>query len=127
MIIRVADRKLGYYYTPTLNNRLKEIRLGSVMGTVDASFIFDHEGRLTSQSGSTGRTLPWDAKSRLQTLTQGGATETYRYDVQDHRKRNTDQPPEIHRTGVRRYGSLPMRSITSHSQVIMARPYDPEP
>ena len=72
-------------YTATTNNRLKEIRLGSLGGTIDSSFTFDNAGRLTSQTGSTPRTLTWDAKGRLKTLTQGGSTETYRYDPTNHR------------------------------------------
>lgn len=49
-------------YTPTNNNRLKEIRIGSVGGTLDASFAYDNEGRLISQTGSVARTPTWDAK-----------------------------------------------------------------
>ncbi len=72
-------------YTPGYRNRLKEIRLGSTGGTLESGFTFDHEGRLAGQTGSTPRTLTWDAKGRLKTLTQGGKTETYRYDPMDHR------------------------------------------
>jgi RHS repeat-associated protein len=76
-------------YTPTFNNRLKEIRIGSVSGTIDSSFTFDNEGRLTAQTGSTPRTLTWDPKSRLKTLLQSGSTETYSYDPSNHRIRRS--------------------------------------
>ena len=71
-------------YTPTYNNRLKEIHLGSITGTLDASFTFDNEGRMTAQSGTMPRTLTWDAKGRLATL-NSGSTETYLYDPSNHR------------------------------------------
>jgi RHS repeat-associated protein len=72
-------------YTATYNNRLKEIRIGSLAGTLDSGFTFDNEGRLTSQNGTTPRTLTWDAKGRLKTLLQSGNTETYAYDPSNHR------------------------------------------
>ncbi|WP_374336332.1 hypothetical protein [Methyloversatilis sp.] len=68
-------------YTPAYNHRLKEIRIGSVVGAIDSSFAFDQEGRMTGQTGSTPRTLTWDAKSRLKSLNG----ETYAYDPSDHR------------------------------------------
>jgi len=71
-------------YTPTYNNRLKEIHIGSLTGTLDSSFIFDNEGRLSSQSGSVSRANTWDAKGRLATLSNG-MTETYQYDPMDYR------------------------------------------
>jgi RHS repeat-associated protein len=78
-------------YSPSYNNRLKEIRLASVSGSIDSSFTFDNEGRLVSQTGSTPRTLTWDAKSRLNTLLQGGTKEAYAYayDPTNHRIRRT--------------------------------------
>ena len=72
-------------YTGTLNNRLSQIHIGSVTGTLDSSFVFDNEGRTTSQSGSTVRSMTWDAKGRLATLTQNGYSETYQYDTTNHR------------------------------------------
>lgn len=72
-------------YTPTYNNRLKEIHLGSLTGTLDSSFTFDNEGRLTTQTGTSSRTFTWDAKGRVNTLTQGGSTETYAYDPMNYR------------------------------------------
>jgi RHS repeat-associated protein len=72
-------------YTPVYNNRLKEIRVGSVSGTIDSSFAYNNEGRMTAQAGSTPRSYMWDAKGRL---TSEG-TETYAYDPLNHRIRRT--------------------------------------
>jgi RHS repeat-associated protein len=71
-------------YTPTYDNRLSAIHIGSITGTLDSSFIFDNEGRLTGQSGSAPRTITWDAKGRLATLNHG-TTETYLYDPMNFR------------------------------------------
>ena len=68
-------------YTATLNNRLKEIRIGSASGTLDSSFVFDNEGRLTSQTGTSPRTITWDAKGRVHSL----GAETYSYDPSNQR------------------------------------------
>jgi RHS repeat-associated protein len=72
-------------YTATFNNRLRQILIGSPTGTLDTRLAFDNEGRLKSQGGSTARILTWDAKGRLNTLTQAGATETYTYDPMNSR------------------------------------------
>ena len=68
-------------YTATLNNRLKEIRIGSASGAVDSSFVFDNEGRLTSQTGTTPRTISWDATGRVQSV----GAESYIYDASNQR------------------------------------------
>ena len=74
------------YFTYTAGtNRLANIRIGSTTGTIEASFTHDLEGRLTSQSGVGAKTLTWDAKGRLWTLTDTNGTEVYDYDPMDHR------------------------------------------
>ncbi|MDP2787340.1 MAG: RHS repeat-associated core domain-containing protein, partial [Pseudomonadota bacterium] len=70
-------------YTPT--NRLAAIRIGSTGGTLESSFTFDDEGRMTAQTGPNAKTLTWDAKGRLKTLTKSGTAETYAYDPMDYR------------------------------------------
>jgi RHS repeat-associated protein len=72
-------------YTPIYNDRLKEIRAGSVSGAIDSAFTYDNEGRMTTQTGTTPRSYSWDAKGRL---TSEG-TETYAYDPLNHRIRRT--------------------------------------
>jgi RHS repeat-associated protein len=72
-------------YTPIYNDRLKEIRVGSVSGAIDSAFTYDNEGRMTTQTGTTSRSYSWDAKGRL---TSEG-TETYAYDPLNHRIRRT--------------------------------------
>lgn len=76
---------LNAAYTPTNNNRLKEIRIGSATGTLDASLAFDNEGRLTTQTGTGAKTMAWDAKNRVASVTTGSTTESYAYDPMDHR------------------------------------------
>jgi RHS repeat-associated protein len=74
-----------YRYTAG-SNRLAEIRSGTATGPLEAAFSHDLEGRLTHQTGAGARTLTWDAKGRLRTLTRpGSATETYHYDPMDYR------------------------------------------
>ncbi|MBT0960257.1 RHS repeat-associated core domain-containing protein [Denitromonas iodatirespirans] len=74
-----------YYSYTAGTNRLANVRIGSTSGTVEASFTHDFEGRLTSQSGVGAKTLTWDAKGRLWTLTDGNGTEVYEYDPMDYR------------------------------------------
>ncbi|MHB1215312.1 MAG: RHS repeat-associated core domain-containing protein [Thiobacillus sp.] len=74
-----------YYNYTTGTNRLVDIRIGSAAGTVESSFSHDFEGRLTGQTGIGAKTLTWDAKGRVKTLTKTGVTETYSYDPMDYR------------------------------------------
>ena len=76
-------------YTPTYNNRLSEVHVGSLTGTLDAAFTYDDEGRLTQQTGSTPRTLTWDAKGRLATV----AGYQYQYDPMNYRIRRENVGP----------------------------------
>lgn len=80
---------LNAAYTPTNNNQLKEIRIGSATGTLDSSLTFDNEGRLTTQTGTGARTMAWDAKSRVASVSTGSTTESYAYDPMDHRIKRT--------------------------------------
>lgn len=73
-------------YTPMYNNRLKEVRVGSISGALDADFTYDNEGRLSTQTGTTTRAVAWDAKGRVANV--GG--ERYAYDPLDHRIRRTN-------------------------------------
>lgn len=67
--------------TGTFNDRLQEIRLASPTGSVESSFSYDNEGRMTGQLGGPySKILIWDAKGRLASLTRSGVTESYRYD-----------------------------------------------
>ncbi|MET3109356.1 RHS repeat-associated protein [Oxalobacteraceae bacterium GrIS 2.11] len=72
-------------YTPTYHHRLNTITIGSISGSTESGFGFDMEGRLTSQTGLTPRTLTWDAKGRMKTVLQNSSTETYRYDPNNYR------------------------------------------
>jgi RHS repeat-associated protein len=75
-----------YYNYTAGSNRLAEVRIGSAAGTLESSFTNDFEGRLTAQTGVGAKTLTWDAKGRLWTLSRAGAgSETYRYDPMDYR------------------------------------------
>jgi RHS repeat-associated protein len=74
-----------YYNYVIGSNRLNDIRIGSATGTLESGFTFDNDGRLTSQTGVGARTIGWDAKGRVRTLTQAGSSETYTYDPMDHR------------------------------------------
>lgn len=79
------------YYGHLVNtNRLAEVRIGSTTGTIDSSFSYDFEGRLTAQTGTGAKTLTWDAKNRLKTLTQASTTQTYGYDPMDYRIRHSN-------------------------------------
>lgn len=80
---------LNAAYTPTNNNRLKEIRIGSASGTIDSSLTFDNEGRLTTQTGTGAKTMAWDAKNRVASVSTGSTTESYAYDPMDHRIKRT--------------------------------------
>ena len=81
----VPNGNTRYYSYAADTNRLANIRIGSTGGAIEASFTHDLEGRLTSQSGVGARTLTWDAKGRLWTLTDGNGTEVYAYDPMDYR------------------------------------------
>ncbi|MDP1614713.1 MAG: RHS repeat-associated core domain-containing protein, partial [Methylococcales bacterium] len=85
-----AGSTTRYYNYTAGTNRLLDIRLGSATGTVESSFSNDFEGRLTAQTGSGTKTLTWDAKSRLKTLTQASITQTYGYDPMDYRIRHSN-------------------------------------
>lgn len=80
-----ANSNTRYYNYVSGSNRLYDIRIGSTSGTLESGFTFDNEGRLTAQTGVGARSLTWDAKGRIKTLTQSGTTETYSYDPTDHR------------------------------------------
>ncbi|MHB1215307.1 MAG: hypothetical protein ACYCY9_10000 [Thiobacillus sp.] len=80
-----ANANTRYYNYTTGTNRLLDIRIGSTGGTIESSFTHDFEGRLTAQTGISAKTLTWDAKSRIKTLTKSGTTETYSYDPMDYR------------------------------------------
>jgi RHS repeat-associated protein len=68
-------------YTPTYNDRLQTVRLGSAAGTVESGFSYDDEGRLLAQTGVRAKTLAWDQQGRVKTLRVGlGLTESYSYD-----------------------------------------------
>lgn len=73
------------YSTPTKNNRLKEVRVESWGGPIESSYTYDNEGQLTTQTGAGAKTLTWDAKGRVATLTASSVTETYTYDPSNHR------------------------------------------
>ncbi|MDP1615208.1 MAG: RHS repeat-associated core domain-containing protein, partial [Methylococcales bacterium] len=62
----------------------------SATGTVESGFSNDVEGRLTAQTGIGAKTLTWDAKSRLKTLTKNSITQTYGYDPMDYRIRHSN-------------------------------------
>jgi RHS repeat-associated protein len=83
--VTAAPVGLNGAYTQTYNNRLKEVRIGSASGTLDSSLTFDNEGRLTAQTGTGAKTLTWDPKSRVASVTTGSTTESYAYDPMDHR------------------------------------------
>ncbi|MFC5768920.1 RHS repeat protein, partial [Thauera sinica] len=70
-----------YYSYTAGTNRLLDIRIGGTGGTVESSFVHDHEGRLTSQTGAGAKALTWDAKGRLKTA----GAESYVYDPMDYR------------------------------------------
>ncbi|ATE62427.1 hypothetical protein CCZ27_02605 [Thauera sinica] len=70
-----------YYGYTAGTNRLLDIRIGGTSGTVESSFVHDHEGRLTSQTGAGAKALTWDAKGRLKTA----GAESYTYDPMDYR------------------------------------------
>jgi RHS repeat-associated protein len=63
------------------SNRLQDIRIGSVAGTLEASFFHNDEGRLTNQTGPNAKALTWDAKGRVKAV----SGETYTYDPMDYR------------------------------------------
>ncbi|MFC5768916.1 RHS repeat-associated core domain-containing protein, partial [Thauera sinica] len=70
-----------YYGYTAGTNRLLDIRVGGTGGTVESSFVHDHEGRLASQTGAGAKALTWDAKGRLKTA----GAESYTYDPMDYR------------------------------------------
>ncbi|MDP1658715.1 MAG: RHS repeat-associated core domain-containing protein, partial [Methylotenera sp.] len=86
----IANTNTRYYGYFANTNRLAEIRIGSAAGTLDSSFTNDFEGRLTAQTGTGAKTLTWDAKSRLKTITQASITQTYGYDPMDYRIRHSN-------------------------------------
>ncbi|MDZ4210363.1 MAG: RHS repeat-associated core domain-containing protein, partial [Methylotenera sp.] len=85
-----AGSTTRYYNYTAGTNRLLDIRLGSATGTVESGFSNDFEGRLTAQTGSNAKTLTWDAKSRLNTITKAIITEPYGYDPRDYRIRHSN-------------------------------------
>ena len=80
-----ANANTRYYNYTAGTNRLADIRIGSIAGTLESGFVHDDEGRMTSQTGVGAKTLAWDAKGRLWTLTNGSSTEVYAYDPMDYR------------------------------------------
>jgi RHS repeat-associated protein len=70
-----------HYIYQAGTNRLAEVRIGAPTGTLESSFGYDNEGRLTSQAGVGAKTLLWDAKGRVRSV--GG--ESYRYDPMNYR------------------------------------------
>ncbi|MDO9234166.1 MAG: RHS repeat-associated core domain-containing protein [Methylotenera sp.] len=86
----IANTNTRYYGYFANTNRLAEIRIGSAAGTLDSSFTNDFEGRLTAQTGTGAKTLTWDAKSRLKTITKASITQTYGYDPMDYRIRHSN-------------------------------------
>ena len=72
-------------YAASYNDRLKEIRLNSATGTIEKTYSYDNEGRLSVQGGANAATLIWDAKGRLATLIRSASAETYGYDPLDRR------------------------------------------
>ncbi|MDZ4211147.1 MAG: RHS repeat-associated core domain-containing protein [Methylotenera sp.] len=85
-----AGSSTRYYGHLVNTNRLAEVRIGSTTGAIDSSFSYDFEGRLTAQTGTGAKTLTWDAKSRLKTLTKASITENYGYDPMDYRIRHSN-------------------------------------
>jgi RHS repeat-associated protein len=81
----VPNANTRYYTYLAGSNRLAEIRIGAATGAVESSFGYNAEGQLTSQAGVGARTLTWDAKGRVATLTSAGRTESYLHDPLDQR------------------------------------------
>jgi len=77
----VANASTRYYNYTAGTNRLAEVRIGSVSGTLESGFTNDFEGRLTAQTGTGAKTLTWDAKGRVKTV----GSEAYTYDPMDYR------------------------------------------
>jgi RHS repeat-associated protein len=77
----VVNASTRYYNYTAGTNRLAEVRIGSVSGTLESGFTNDFEGRLTAQTGTGAKTLTWDAKGRVRTV----GSESYTYDPMDYR------------------------------------------
>lgn len=75
------------YYIYDAANQLKEVRQGSIYGTLLASLGYDDNGNLTSKvEGSTTTSLTWDALNRLTQVTKTGiSSQSYIYDDQGRR------------------------------------------
>lgn len=76
-----ANASTRYHNHAAGSNRVQDIRIGSVSGTVESGFTHDFEGRLTSQTGVGAKALTWDAKGRVKTV----GAESYIYDPMDYR------------------------------------------
>jgi RHS repeat-associated protein len=75
-----------YYQYLAGSNRLASIRLNSPTGTVEASFAYDLQGRLTKRTGSNPLTLTWDQEDRARSI--NGLS--FGYDPRGYRVRITD-------------------------------------
>ena len=75
----------AYEYYPS-SNRLKAVHTGSITGTVEKSFTYDNEGRLTSQSGTGSKSLTWNQKDEAMNI----SGKSYFYDPLDYRIGSSD-------------------------------------
>ncbi|MDP3650856.1 MAG: RHS repeat-associated core domain-containing protein [Rhodoferax sp.] len=70
----------AYEYRPN-SNRLAAIHTGTLAGAIEKAFVWDDEGRLSSQTGGIAKTLGWDQKNRAKAI--NGVT--YNYDPLNYR------------------------------------------
>jgi RHS repeat-associated protein len=77
--------QLRTYQYQTTSNRLTTVRTGSATGPIEKSFLYDDEGRLTTQTGTGAKTLSWDQKNRARQMISGANTNTFTYDPMDYR------------------------------------------
>ncbi|HEY4213697.1 MAG TPA: RHS repeat-associated core domain-containing protein [Steroidobacteraceae bacterium] len=73
------------YQYPANSDRLQAVRTGSLSGAIEKSFLYDDEGRMTTQNGTGARTMTWDQKNRVRTVSVAGQAVTMLYDPLDYR------------------------------------------
>ena len=84
-LVHTLNGSAHYYeYWPT-SNRVKALHTGSLTGPIEKSLNYDDAGRLTSQTGTTAKTITWDQKHHALQMTAGSNTNTFQYDPMDYR------------------------------------------
>jgi RHS repeat-associated protein len=74
------------HYAHDAGNRLKDIRIGSATGPIEASFSYDANGSLLTETGPRAKTITWNAQNRPSQINGN----TFQYDPSGYRIRKTD-------------------------------------